>query len=273
MILDQFKKDEKFLMLALDHRGSFKKLINQQDPEQVSEKDAILLKREIVNSVKNQFSAVLLDQEYGLPAFDKSKPFLLPIEKSGYTDQLGERLTEVGYTVADLKNDGASGAKILIYFNPHLSTAQSQLETAKKVLDECRQNNFPLFLEIVTYVSGNEDIKLLRSGLVLDSVRVFIESGIIPDVWKLEYPGSFEACSQINKLVGDTPWILLTRGDSFETFREELKEAVRAGAKGFLAGRALWQEVCSLKGEEKQNFLEKTLPQRFQQISEITSSK
>ncbi|MDO8429319.1 MAG: DUF2090 domain-containing protein [Candidatus Daviesbacteria bacterium] len=269
MALDQFKKDDKFLMLALDHRGSFKKLINSEDPESVSYEAVSSLKGEIIKSVEDQFSAVLLDQEYGLAAFDKSKPFLLPLEKSGYTDQAGERLTEIGYKVSDLKNDGASGAKILLYFNPHLKTAKTQLETARQVLDECKQNNFPLFLEIVTYVSGSEDIKPLRAGLVLDSVRIFIESGIIPDVWKLEYPGNFEACREISKLVGDTPWILLTRGDSFETFSEELKEAIRAGAKGFLAGRALWQEVGGLEGEAKDKFLKEVLPTRFSEISKI----
>ena len=70
-------------------------------------------------------------------------------------------------------------------------------------------------------------------------------------------------------MLGDTPWIILTRGDTFDKFTAELEDAIKAGAKGFLAGRALWQEVCSMQGEEKERFLKETLPNRFKKISEI----
>ena len=46
---------------------------------------------------------------------------------------------------------------------------------------------------------------------------------------------------------------------------------MQGGAKGFLAGRALWQEVCTMKGEEKNKFLKETLPDRFRKVSEIIS--
>ena len=52
----------------------------------------------------------------------------------------------------------------------------------------------------------------------------------------------------------------------------ELKEAVYSGAEGFLAGRALWQEVCSMTGEQKSFFLSKTLPERFKKIAGIALS-
>src|SRR5258708_4306629 len=225
MDLSQFAKDNKFLMLALDHRGSFKKLINSQNPETVTDEQAITLKREIIESLEDQFSALLIDQAIGLPAYiKKSKPFLLPLEESGYTEKLGERITEISYTVDDLKFDGASGAKILLYFNPSVETSKVQLHTAKKIMEECKQKNFPLFLEIRVYdpVKGDK-IEDQVESLVLDSLKMFIENGITPDVWKLEYPANLAACQKITQLVGNTPWILLTKGASFEMFVDELK--------------------------------------------------
>ncbi|MBI2020858.1 DUF2090 domain-containing protein [Candidatus Daviesbacteria bacterium] len=262
MNLSQFTSDGKFLMLALDHRGSFKKLMNPQDPESVSDDQAIQLKKEIIESLKDLFSGLLIDEVWGLDAYQvRSKPFLLPLEKTGYTDEQGERVTELEYTVEQIKNLGASGAKLLLYFNPKGISAKKQIETAKKVMQNCKHNDFPFFLEIVTYGSGK--------GEVYQSVKMLQDEGVVPDVWKLEYPGTEEGCKEITNLVHTIPWILLTGGQTFDQFKPELEQAIPAGAKGFLAGRALWQEVCSLQGEEKQKFLQVTLPERFKTISDI----
>lgn len=270
MSIDQFASEGDFLMLALDHRQSFKKLMNPRNPDAVADEDVVALKSSIINAVVEQCSGLLIDEAHGLQAYtNRTKPFLLPLEKTGYRDENGERVTELEYTVEQLVNLGASGAKLLLYFNPHLTTASQQIATAKQVLEECRSRNFPFFLEIVTYEpSGAEE----RAALVLGSLRLLIEEGVQPDVWKLEYAGSVERCVEVTKVVGDTPWVLLTRGDSFDVFRSNLEQAIRAGAKGFLAGRALWQEACGLQGEQRKEFLEDVLPERFRIIVEIAKS-
>lgn len=281
MNLSQFQKNSKYLMLALDHRGSFKKLMNPQNPDSVEAYQAIDLKKQIINSVKDQMSGILIDTDFGLAAYDKSKPFLLPIEKSGYKDEGGERITEIVYSVEQLKNWGASGAKLLIYFNPYLDSYKLQLETAKKVIEECRQNDFPVFLEVVTYKqslpasfpsAGEKDHELTldeRPKYVLDSLQMFLNTGVIPDVFKLEYPGNKEACLKITELLNKIPWIILTRGVTFDEFVPQRKEAAESGCVGFLAGRALWQEVCTMGAQDKQEFLKETLPERFKTISEL----
>lgn len=271
MNLDQFKINNRYLMLALDHRGSFKKLMNPENGDSVEDYQAIDLKKQIIDSVKGQMSGVLIDPVLGLPAYDKSKPFLLPVEKSGYVEDGGGRITEIQYSVEQLKTYGAGGAKLLIYFNPYNDTFAKQLETAKKITDECKAADYPLFLEIVTYETDKEIPLEDRPKYVLDSLKAFINSGVVPDVFKLEYPGSIEACAQVTELVGQTPWIILTRGVTFDEFVPQVTEASQSGCVGFLAGRALWQEVCTMQGEEKQKFLSETLPQRFKTIAEISS--
>lgn len=274
MSLDQFMQNGKFLMLALDHRGSFKKLINL-DPSVVTDEQAVELKKEIIESLKDQFSALLIDQDYGLAALnDRPKPFLLPVEKSGYEQSGKDRITEIIYSVDDLKKAGASGAKLLVYFNPWGKTAEKQLEISRKVLQDCKQNNFPLFLEIRTYEGDREADKMdegEREKIVLESLKMFVDEKIIPDVFKLEYPGSAIACQTITAILdpSKTPWILLTMADTFEGFSKKLEIAVIRGCQGFLAGRALWQEVCSLQNIEKEKFLKETLPQRFKILTSI----
>lgn len=254
-------------MLALDHRGSFKKYVNPDNPESVSDNELIELKGLIISSLEDQFSGVLIDPEWGLPGYTHPrKPYLLCLEKTGYTDSAGERLTELEYSAAELKAMGASGAKILLYFNPFGSACDQQLATAKKALADSHQNGLPLFLEIVTYGENKHS----RQELVVESIKKFLAADCVPDVFKLEYPGNKETCRVITDLVGKTPWILLTRGESFEVFENQLRDAVSAGAVGFLAGRALWQEIDQCHNfKERERFLETVVKARFAKISQI----
>lgn len=264
-------------MLALDHRASFRKYINPANPEEVTVADLIKTKAMIIEAVQDQFSGVLIDAEWGLPAYaslrrgdsrPNEKPYLLPLEKSGYTDNAGERVTELGYMAEEIKNMGASGAKLLLYFNPESASCDQQIKTAKKALEDSHKNELPFFLEIVTY--GNEELGKSRAEWVLRSLGMLLKENIVPDVWKLEYPGDLDSCKKITELVGSTPWILLTRGDSFKHFAKQLQDAVIAGAVGFLAGRALWQEIANYNtDEEKKEFLNTVVADRFRKISEI----
>lgn len=259
MDLSKFTKNGKFLMLALDHRGSIKKLINPNNPDFVTDEEIINLKNQIIEVLQDQFSGLLIDETWGLSACHEAchiKPFLLPLEKSGHSG-----VVELEHSVDDLIKLGAKGAKILIDFDPNSEDAVHQMDISKRVVEECNALDFPLFLEIVTH----------DPNLVIPSVKMFLEKEIIPDVWKLEYPGNLQKCQELTVLAGETPWILLTGGTSFEQFKSDLEIAAKSGVKGFLAGRAIWQEACTLTKEEKERFLKEILPDRFKIVSEITT--
>ena len=255
--LAQFTAQNKFLMLALDHRGSIKKYL--QTAEEIVE-----FKRQIIESLESQFSGILIDVEYGLPAYKNvDKPFLLPVEKSGYREIDGGRVTELEHSTEELKKLGAAGIKLLLYFNPEGETAKQQLETAKRVSEDCAEEDLPFFLEIVTYGATP------KQKFVIDSVKYLLEGGVYPDVFKLEYPGDAESCKHITEILGKTPWILLTAGDDFNLFKMYFQIAIQNGCSGFLAGRALWKETLQLQGEERKKFLSEILTTRFKEISKI----
>ncbi len=270
MNTDQFTRNGNFLMLALDHRESLLKMLETGAGESATKDQAIRFKRAIINSLAGQFSGLLIDAGYGLPAYDNhTVPFLLPLEKSGYTDKAGERLTELQYPATQLKELGASGAKLLIYFNPRVTSAATQIDTAKRALNDAHSVGLPLFLEIVTYEpSGAEPDKV---QLVPESVQTFLAHDVRPDVFKLEYPLDEAVASGLTTTLGQTPWIVLTGGQDFTTFASQLTAAKAAGARGFLAGRALWQEACKLQGAQFDDFIRTTLVQRFQNCVEIFS--
>jgi len=262
-------------MMAIDHRGSFRKVINPKSPEQVDKKEIVETKLKIINALAEYTSGVLVDVKTGLPAYEladsaKGKPLVLAIEKTGYIEKGDGRITELAYTVGQLKKLGAKAIKILIYFNPFSKTASAQLVTARKVLSNCRNHNIPLFLEIVTYHTE----KTVKKGdnLVIESIKRFLAESIKPDVFKIEFPGSIIACQEITRMLKKTPWILLTRGENFYIFRHQLEIAVDYGCQGFLAGRALWQELGEYQSEKQKEFLEEIVKNRFKEISRIATS-
>lgn len=268
--LDKFKNVQgKITMLALDHRGSFKKTVESFLGREATNVELIELKKKILKALVPYATGVLVDKDYGLPAYEElglNIPFLLPLEKSGYTEDQGERLTELGFTVSDLKNQKAEGAKLLVYTNPNLDSWNKQLSIMHEAMLDTKNNNFPFFLEFVLY-----DKDGISAGTVAENVEKAVQENIIPDVWKVAYPGSIEESKKLTSITGNTPWILLTGGGDFETFYQRYKESVEGGAKGFLAGRALWGEACEyINDEERLNeFLTKTLPERFERLLAI----
>ncbi|MBW6442105.1 DUF2090 domain-containing protein [Patescibacteria group bacterium] len=261
-----FTENGRYLMFAFDHRESFKKFINSEDPDKVTEEEAFTQKRLLIDSVKDKFSGILIDPEYGLKAYqslDVNKPYLLPIEKSGSVPVNGEKTNVLERNANDIKNMGASGVKILIYFNPDLDTARQQLNTSKQALEDSHNNSLPFFLEIVTYDMGDET-------RVLRSIQNFLDNHIVPDVFKIEFPGSDYLCQRVTSVLGATPWIMLTRAANYALFKEQLKIACENGCRGFLAGRSLWQEYFDTNdATQRLVFLDITLPSRFDEIRDI----
>lgn len=261
-----FTESGKYLMLAFDHRGSFKKFINPENPETVMDEDAMKHKKKIINCVKDQFSGILIDPDFGLEAYKSleiDKPFLLPAEESGYKPVGEEKINMKQYEALKLKGLGASGVKVLIYFNPEANTADQQVNFAKEILEDAHNNGMPLFLEIVTYGTENPE-------KVLKSVEYFVQNNVIPDVFKIEFPGSNYLCQKVTNLLGPTPWILLTRAVDYALFKEQLTMACENGCRGFLAGRSLWQEYFDIIDPTKiESFVSETIPSRFSEIKRI----
>lgn len=267
--LARFKdRNGAFHILAFDHRGSFKKMMQEGAGEgSVSDEEVRALKKVIIAPVLGSITGLLIDQDYGLPAYrelDASAPFLLPTEKTGYVDTAGERVTELQYSGASITADGGQAMKILIYANNNVPTWETQLATCKQAYDDAHANGLPLFLEFVLYEANG-----IASGPIAGVLEDAISKGVSADVWKLPYPGSPEACDAVTSIAGATPWVLLTGGVDFEGFAKQYEEAKSHGASGFVAGRALWQEACALwkQPKELEQFLTSTLPERFAALS------
>lgn len=281
-------------MCAIDHRGALKRALNVNNPAAVGYQDIVDFKLDLCRAIAPFASAILLDPEYGagqaiaaglLPA---SKGLLVSMEETGYSGDSTARITELltGWSVKKAKRMGASAVKLLIYFRPDLKdVASKQLDLVARLADQCIQEDIAFLVEPVSYAieedgASSKKFAEMKPGLVIETARQITALPI--DVLKAEFPADikFEQdekkllifCQELNK-ASRLPWVLLSAGVDFDSFKKQVKIACKSGASGFLAGRALWQEGAQIRSrDERMNFFQNTAASRLKDLAEIADS-
>jgi len=281
-------------MCAIDHRGALKRALNEKNPAAVSYQDIVDFKLDLCQAVAPFASAILLDPEYGagqaiaaglLPG---PKGLLVSMEKTGYTGDSTARVTELlpGWSVKKAKRMGASAVKLLIYFRPDLKdVASKQLDLVARLADQCLEEDIAFLVEPVSYPieeggASSEKFAEIKPGLVIETARQITALPI--DVLKAEFPADIKfeegegkllgLCHELNR-ASRLPWVLLSAGVDFDSFQKQVEIACKAGASGFLAGRALWQEGAQIRSrKERMNFFENTAATRLEKLAEIADS-
>ncbi len=280
-----------FAILAVDHRDSLRALIAPEAPQTVSAAQLTEIKLAIVSHLAPATSAVLLDPVYsaGQAIAGGELPghigLVCAMEEQGYLDSPYSRRTPLlaGWSVAKAKRLGANGVKLLLFYNPDASpAAKAQERLVRSMAGDCRRYEMAFFLEPITYSAdpavkkGSPEFAAQRRRLVIETVRRLSPLG--PDVMKIEFPLDVhyepdqgvwaEACAELNE-AARVPWTLLSAGDDFEVFRQQLRVACQAGCSGFVAGRAIWQKAVALVGREQAEFLDGDACRRVLELREI----
>jgi tagatose 1,6-diphosphate aldolase len=263
--LQQLANDQGiFVICAVDHRGSLRKMFDEEHPRAVSYRTMVNYKLDLCRALAAQASAVLLDPVYGAAqaiaarALPGSTGLLVSLEATDYTGTRDRRLTELlpYWSVDKVKRLGASAAKLLLYYRPDLEdVARRQLEVVRRLAQDCLKAELPFLVEPVTYPSGEDGqaFAAKKPQLVIETARHITALPI--DVLKAEFPADlsyekdearlFDLCCQLNE-ASQVPWVILSAGVNFELFCRQVEIACKAGASGFLAGRALWQEAVAI---------------------------
>jgi len=281
-------------MCAIDHRGALRRALNEENPDAVSYQDMVNFKLDLCRAVAPSASAILLDPEYGAAqaiaagALPASKGLLVSLERSGYSGSSDARMTEVlsGWSVKKAKRMGASAVKLLIYFRPDLKdVASRQLGLVARLADECLEEDIAFLVEPVGYPVGKEKespkgFAEIKPDLVIETARQV--TALPVDVLKAEFPADIKfeqdeakllrLCQELDR-ASLRPWVLLSAGVDFNSFKKQVEIACKAGASGFLAGRALWQEGAAIRSrEERMEFFQNTAAARLKELAEIADN-
>lgn len=269
----------RFKVFALDQSNSFKKALralhektgSKAEPTYAEIRDA---KLEMVRELAGQASAVLLDVNYGLRqaiaafALPRGVGLIARVEASRDAGLPGE--FEPGWGVAPIKRMGASAVKLLVYMDTEDRKAtEAQMALVRRVSEDCRKEDILLMTEELSYPRAGEDKKspsyLKRKvANILEATRLI---GPYTDILKLEFPGDIKndppARLQENLAKLDAaalrPWVLLSAGEKFELFAQQVELAMKAGCTGYMAGRAIFNEYFEQTSPaERTKFLRST---------------
>lgn len=279
-------EDHQIAALAIDQRGSLKKMISAASSKPVNDEDIIYFKKLISKDLTHFSSSILLDPEYGLPASkvrDENSGLLIAYEKTGYDTTQPGHLPDLlpDWSVRRLKNEGADAIKFMLYYDVDEDIKINNWKHAfvERVGSECKSEDIPFFLELVTYDKNIEDVKgkafaKVKPHKVINMIKEFSKPQYLVDVLKVEVPVNMdyvegfaakgeEVYSRKEAIdyfksqsdATDLPFIFLSAGVTAKLFQTTLQLASEAKSEfnGVLCGRATWRNSieCYGTGGEK----------------------
>jgi tagatose 1,6-diphosphate aldolase len=241
-------------------------------PREARYEDLAAVKAMLARRLTPMGSAVLIDPDYGFSLAERDIPadrgLLITLEDFRFDETPGGRKSRLpqGWSVEKIKRMGADGVKLLLWYRPDAApdVVRHQQEFVRAIGADCARYDVAFLLELLVYpfqgAAGHTtdyiEHKEKRPELVLQSLRDFADPGYGVDIYKLESPvpanalpdpeGSGaetrEAQAWFDRIgtIIDRPWVMLSAGAGMEEFHRVLGFAYRAGANGYLAGRAIW---------------------------------
>tara|TARA_R110002124_G_scaffold16882_7_gene71541 strand:- start:109988 stop:111040 length:1053 start_codon:yes stop_codon:yes gene_type:complete len=262
----------RFKMLAMDQTGPIVNPIKAaRGLDHAPYEDVSAVKRLLGKHLAPKASAVLIDPPLGYSAaIDGLSPrrgLLVATEWATWeVSETGRKSCNIpGWDPSVIRRIGGDAVKVNLWYRSDVSAEvkDHQLAYLDGVKRACRENDIPFVLEFLVYPFPSETAEAFaarRVDLVLQALGdadVMDADGV--DVYKLEPPTEVinvpdphgpEAASvqaRFDKVAAgaNRPWVLLSAGATPRDFVRLLTYAFRAGANGYLAGRAIWADAFS----------------------------
>ena len=266
----------RFKMVAVDQRPPLAQIIAKGRgiaALDASFADMCALKRLLAQELAPQASAILVDPNFAYPASIDAIPartgLILTLEEHRFEETAGGRRSASipHWSVEKIKKLGADGVKVLAWYRPDASedVKSHQRDYVERVGKACAAFDIPFIFELLVYpfpgtkehTTAYVEDRAKQPQMVIDSVREFADPRYGVDLLKLEspvpaadLPSDAEGREKAQALFGamgaataGRPWVMLSAGAGMADFANVLELACKAGACGFLAGRAIWWQA------------------------------
>jgi tagatose 1,6-diphosphate aldolase len=264
----------RFKVLAIDQIGSFQEAFKKSGKDATAD-DLRNGKLEMTRILGPEASSVLLDvtfaarQALASAALPKGVGLVVRLEKGCKAGEYGYE--EIGWNVGKIKRMGASAVKLLVYMDTsNKAYTDFQLDFVKRTCEQCAEHDILLMTEELSFPRGNEtkdspDYLKRKVDNILKSTELL---GPWTDILKLEFPGD-DNLDRLNT-VAIRPWVLLSAGVDFDVFEKQVEAAMKKGASGIMAGRAIFKDWFRLSTPaERENFLKTTGLQRMRTLNAL----
>lgn len=264
----------RFKMTAVDQRPPIKNPIKaKRGTAEAPWEDVAGFKEMLIEELQGESSAMLLDPHFAYPRgvtkLLASRGLIVTLEDSIFRETPSGRLSSEidDWSVEKIKRIGGDAVKVLAWYRPDADSTvcRAQQDFTQRIGDACRKYDIPFVFELLVYPLPSDaeqtrdyvEMKSKHPQFVLESVRTFADPKFGVDLFKLESPlaaadvpgvgaPGWESAQEWFDAIGAAsgrPWVMLSAGAGMDEFRRILTHAYRAGASGYLAGRAIWSKA------------------------------
>jgi sulfofructosephosphate aldolase len=241
-------------MVAMDQRESLRHMFDLAGAGRPADDVLIRFKLDVAEALGPLASGFLIDRHYGFEGVRATLPPAtglilaaddLTQEDGGPVEETA--LDEVVLSQTDLS--GVAALKLLVIWRRD-ALREQRVRLVERFVAECRARGVLSVLEPVVRATPAE----LEAGTwdldvaIREAAAELSPSG--QSLYKVQVPlsGTGDAAEQrdaserLNAAITG-PWVVLSQGVDRPAFLPAVEAACRAGASGFLAGRALWSDV------------------------------
>jgi tagatose-1,6-bisphosphate aldolase len=255
-----------FCVAALDHPENYLALFDT-DVGRVPHATVVASKLELAATLAGHASALLLDPVWSLGqaiatgVLPGDVGVIAPIEMLSYEPEHAPGwgvapVLRPGWTPAMMARLGVDGVKLILFYRTELAeAAAAQRKLVAELARDCHDDDLPLVIEPIWYPLDGEDpaddaVQQRRVRAIVDSAAEF--AGLGADILKVQFPGAVgSAAGRASATAAardldaglDVPWVLLSEGAGFEAFAVQMQIVAKAGASGYIAGRAVWGDA------------------------------
>ncbi|MBV8931052.1 MAG: hypothetical protein JOZ47_15270 [Kutzneria sp.] len=240
-------------MVAADQRESLRVMMAEHTSGPVTDEDLVRFKLAVARETGDYASGFLIDRTFG---FDQILEAGLLPGKCGLIlacdDLRYSSAGVVGDTALDdmvdahvARQRGAVALKLLVIWRRD-ANRDRRLAMSEEFVRRCRDADLHSVLEGVVRPEPGADF----DGTLLEAAGEL--GGLRPSLYKVQMPGlgrgtpaaMTRTCEKVTRVV-PVPWVVLSQGVRIEDFPGAVETACRAGASGFLAGRAIWSDTLA----------------------------
>ncbi|WP_372623769.1 tagatose 1,6-diphosphate aldolase [Falsiroseomonas sp.] len=256
-------------MLAIDQRTPlFGPIAKARGVAEPPFEDVARVKQLLARHLAPLASAALLDPFHAYPRAIAEIPprtgLIVSYEHAAVeSTPLGRKSRPIPHwSVGRIRRLGGDAVKVLVWYRhdsaPEIRAHQEAFVRAAG--EACRAHDITHLLEVLVYPLPGEDpaaMEARREELVIESIRPFTDPAYGVDIFKLEPPGpigavpdpdgpqatGLQAAYDRMAAMLPRPWVMLSAGAGAADFLRSMRFACRAGASGYLAGRAIWADA------------------------------
>jgi sulfofructosephosphate aldolase len=243
-----------YAMVAMDQRESLRTMFREHGHDDSDER-VRLFKTAVARELAPHASGFLIEPDFVAdvrPLVPRGLIMgvdLLDQERGGIVEDT--RLDEI-----DDLPDGVVALKLLVIWRDD-DRRRERIEMCERFVALAQRHGVLSVLEPVV----REDHQILDAARELGATR--------PSLYKAQAPRAGDVvarCREITEAL-PVPWVVLSQGVPRDEFPQAVENACKGGARGFLAGRALWTNT--LAADDPTELLRTQSVPRLQELTEI----